>query len=82
MARQETWFDAKLSGRPLLRDVILVLFLVFGFAAVMVVVFSRPTGSALLSGLVFAVVYLGTMEWLERRKGRSMFRTLSVREQE
>lgn len=71
---EKTWFDRKLDDHLLVRDSILVLFLVFGYGLSMRVLAGIPWAWALGSGVLFAVLFSALMEAYARRQGTSMFR--------
>ena len=71
---EKTWFDRQFDDHLLLRDLVLVAFLVLGYGIPMTVVMGFTWIWGIGSGVLFAVLWLVIMEVASRRKGASMFR--------
>jgi|GEM_PF-4404078 len=75
---EKTWFDRAFDDHLLVRDLVLVAFLVFAYGIPMGVFvggFVRMRWAwGIGSGVLFAVLFLPVMEVAARRKGESMFR--------
>ncbi|WP_135661575.1 hypothetical protein [Halorhabdus rudnickae] len=71
---EKTWFDSTFDEHLLLRDMVLVVVLVFGFGIPMGAFLEFGFRWGIASGVVFAALFLAVMESLARRNGESMFR--------
>ncbi|QGN06823.1 hypothetical protein Hrd1104_05630 [Halorhabdus sp. CBA1104] len=73
---EKTRFDKAFDDHLLLRDVVLVVFLILGFGVPMGYFLEFGVFQAIASGIAFAGPYLAVMELIARRNGDSMFRYL------